>query len=178
MSKRCCMWMESCKERKRSSETPTWSPAARVRVGTGVICMSSNHLSTSSTLEVAFKLLALSQTWTVFYLSREDGSTVADIEQEEKKGALCRRSNYFSRSIEIIRTPLPGSATVSLPLPRPEQSLIKRIVLEHSLDDIKRVVCRKLGLADDLDVQLTQIRGNSSIVLEDGNDIHHLLRWP
>lgn len=58
MSKRCCVWMESCKERKRSSETPTSSPAARFRVGTGVICMSSSHLSTSSTLEVAFKLLA------------------------------------------------------------------------------------------------------------------------
>jgi hypothetical protein len=42
--------------------------------------------------------------------------------------------------------------------------------LEHSLDDIKRVVRRKLGLAGDrhLDVQLTQIRGHSSIVLEDG----------
>ena len=63
-----------------------------------------------------------------------------------------------------------------LPLPYPEQSLITRIALEHSLDDIKRVVCRKLGLADDLDVQLTQIRGNSSIALEDGNDIYHLLR--
>lgn len=47
------------------------------------------------------------------------------------------------------------------------------MVLEHSLDDIKRVVCRKLGLADDLDVQLTQTRGSSSIVLEDGNDVHH-----
>jgi hypothetical protein len=47
------------------------------------------------------------------------------------------------------------------------------LLLEHSLEDIKRVVRRKLGLADDLDVQLTQIRGNSSIVLEDGNDIHH-----
>ena len=53
---------------------------------------------------------------------------------------------------------------------------MKRIVVEHSLDDIKRVVCRKLGLADDLDVQLTQIRGNSSIALEDGNNVHHLLR--
>ena len=101
--------------------------------------------------------------------SIDDGSTVADVEQEEKKGALCPRSNYFSHSIEIIRTPLPGSATVSLPPPRPEQSLIKQFILEHSLDDIKRVVCRKLGLADGLDVQLTQIRGNSSIVLEDGN---------
>lgn len=58
-----------------------------------------------------------------------------------------------------------------------ERSLIKRVaIIEHSLEDIKHVVRRKLGLADDLDVQLTQIRGNSSIVLEDGNDIPHPLR--
>ena len=119
----------------------------------------------------------MSQTWTVLFLSRDDGSTVTDVEQEEKKGAVCRRANYLSRSVEDIRTPLPGFATVSLP--RPKQTLIERIVVvEHSLDDMKRVVRRKLGLADDLDVQLTQIRGNSSIVLEDGNDIHHPLRWP
>jgi hypothetical protein len=48
-------------------------------------------------------------------------------------------------------------------------------LLEHSLDDIKRVVRRKLGLTDDLDVQLAQIRGNSSIVLEDGNDTYNTL---
>ena len=118
----------------------------------------------------------MSQPWTVLYLSRDNGSTVTDVEQEEKKGPLCRRANYLSRSVEDIRTPLPWFATVSLP--HPKQTLIKRIiVLEHSLDDMKRVVRRKLGLADDLDVQLTQNRGSTSIVLEDGNDVHHPLGW-
>ena len=131
--------------------------------------MSSSHPLHS-------RSVALSQPWTVLYLSRDDGSTVTDVEQEEKKGPLCRRANYLSRSVEDIRTHLPGFATVSLP--RPKQSLIKRIVvLEHSIDDMKRVIRRKLGLADDLDVQLTQNRGKSSIVLEDGNDVHHLLGW-
>ena len=51
--------------------------------------------------------------------SIDDGSTVADVEQEEKEGALCRRSNYFSCSVEIIRTPLPGSATVYFPFHAP-----------------------------------------------------------
>ena len=165
---------ETLQRAKLSSESPAPSSAARIRVDTGVICMSSNHLLH---LRSTFKLVALSQTWTVLYLSQDDGSTVTDVEQEEKKGPLCRRANYLSRSVEDIRTPLPGFATVSLPCPK--QSLIKQIVvLEHSLDDMRRVVRCKLGLPDDLDVQLTQIRGNSSIVLEDGNDVHHPLRWP
>jgi hypothetical protein len=152
---------------KLSSESRASSSAAKFRVDTSV----SSHLSTSSTLEVSFPVYC-------FVANLDyDGRIVTDIEQEEKKEPLCRRTNYLSRSVEDIPTPLPGFATVSLP--RPKQSLIRRtIILEHSLDDIKRVVRRKLGLAGNLDVRLTQIRGNSSIVLEDGNDFYHPLRWP
>ena|SRR5258706_6018669 len=165
MSKRCCVWMKSCKERKNvfrisdfisSSEGSCW-----YRCNLHVLQPSRGSFQGDCFVEH----LDCSR--------RDDGSTVADVEQEEKKGALRRRPNYFSHSVENIRTRLPGFATVSVSLPCPEQSLINHMVLEHSLHDIKRVVCRKLGLADDLDVQLTQTRGNSSIVLEDGNDIHH-----
>ena len=121
-------------------------------------------------------MIALSHTWTVLYIISVNGSIVEVLEQEEKKESPRRRANYLSRSVENIRTPLPGFAIFS---PVLEQPLTKRAaVLEHSLEDLKHVVRRKLSLSDNLEVQLTQIRGNSFIVLEDGNDSHNLLRSP
>lgn len=121
-------------------------------------------------------MIALSHTSTILYHISVDGSIVEDLEQEEKKVSLRRRANYLSRSVENLRTPLPGFAIFP---PVLEQPLTKHAaVLEHSLEDLKRVVRRKLGLSDNLGVQLTQIRGNSFIVLEDGNQSQNLLRSP
>jgi len=57
------------------------------------------------------------------------------------------------------------------PILKPDMTRQTRVLWAHSetsLEDTKRVVRRKLGLADNAKVQLAQMRGGNAIVLEDG----------
>src|SRR5258706_6018670 len=94
-----------------SSESPTSSPAARVRVGTGVICMSSSHL------EVAFKVIALSNTWTVVGGTMEVPSQTSN--KKRKRGPSVDARITFHTPSKTFERVFQGSPQFQFPFHAP-----------------------------------------------------------